>query len=249
MSHKILDLFCGAGGAGKGYQDAGFEIYGVDIEPQPDYPGAFHQGDAISVLSTLIGGGSVPFTHKDGRVEHVTISDFAAVHASPPCQASCTLTKGTNSGNEYLNLIPATRALLALHNKPTVIENVQGSDLRRDLTLCGEMFGLGVIRHRYFETSGFAALPTPHKPHRGRVAGWRHGVYYEGVYRAVYGDGGGKGTVAEWQDAMGMHHTSNRKSIAEAIPPAFARFVGGQIIQFLESQDAIKELRDEVQAA
>ena len=227
MSYKILDLFCGAGGAGKGYQNAGFDVTGVDIAPQPDYPGTFVQGDALAYLAA------------HGH-------EFDAIHASPPCQASCTLTKGTNKGSEYLNLIPATRALLALHNKPTVIENVQGSDLRRDLTLCGEMFGLGVIRHRYFETSGFAALPTPHKPHRGRVAGWRHGVFYEGVYRAVYGDGGGKGTVTEWQEAMGMHHTSNRKSIAEAIPPAFARFVGGQIMARLESQALMNELKEEV---
>ena len=244
MSYKILDLFCGAGGAGKGYQDAGFEIYGVDIEPQPDYPGAFHQGDAISVLSTLIGGGSVAFTHKDGRVEHVTMSDFDAIHASPPCQASSALSKGTNKGREYLNLIPATRALLALHNKPTVIENVQGSDLRRDLTLCGEMCGLGVIRHRYFELSGFPFLPTEHKKHRGLIIGWNHGKKQEGVYYQVYGSGGGKGTVAEWQEAMGMPWTNNRKSIAEAIPPAYSRFIGGQVMQYLESQAAIQELRE-----
>ena len=106
------------------------------------------------------------------------------------------------------------------------------------------MFGLGVIRHRYFETSGFTALPLAHVKHRGRVAGWRHGVYYDGVYRAVYGDGGGKGTVKEWQDAMGMHHTSNRKSIAEAIPPAFARFVGGQIMARLKSEQMIFELKE-----
>lgn len=241
---KILDLFCGAGGAGKGYMDARFVIYGVDIEPQPDYPGAFHQGDAISVLSTLIGGASVAFTHPGGRIEQVTIAEFDAIHASPPCQASSALTKGTNKGREYLNLIPATRALLALHDKPTVIENVQGSDLRRDLTLCGEMFGLGVIRHRYFECSGFTALPTPHQAHRGRVAGWRHGVFYEGVYRQVYGQGGGKGTVAEWQVAMGIDWTSNRKSIAEAIPPAYTRFIGGQIMGRLNSQAYIEELKE-----
>jgi DNA (cytosine-5)-methyltransferase 1 len=219
---KLLDLFCGAGGAGKGYADAGFTIYGVYIEPQPDYPGAFHQGDAISVLSTLIGGGQVTFTHHDGRAESLTLSDFGAIHASPPCQASTALTKGTNQGKEYLNLIPATRALLALQDRPTVIENVQGSDLRRDLTLCGEMFGLGVIRHRYFELS-WAAIPTAHKPHRGRVAGYRHGEWFDGPYFAVYGEGGGKGTVAQWQDAMDMHWTDNRKSIAEAIPKAYTR--------------------------
>ena len=220
---KLLDLFCGAGGAGRGYIDAGFDVTGVDIEPQPDYPGTFIQGDAIAFLAA------------HGH-------EFDAIHASPPCQASCTLTKGTNAGNEYLNLIPATRALLALHDKPTVIENVQGSDLRRDLTLCGEMFSLGVIRHRHFECSGFTALPLEHIKHRGRVAGWRHGVYYEGVYRQVYGAGGGKGTVKEWQDAMGMHHTNNRKSIAEAIPPQYARFVGGQIMARLESEQLLREL-------
>jgi DNA (cytosine-5)-methyltransferase 1 len=229
MSYKILDLFCGAGGAGRGYMDAGFDVTGVDIAAQPDYPGTFIQGDALAYLAA----------HGHG---------YDAIHASPPCQASSALSKGTNKGNYYLNLIPATRALLALHNVPTVIENVQGSDLRRDLTLCGEMFGLGVIRHRYFEVSGFAALPTPHKPHRGRVAGWRHGEWFDGPYFAVYGDGGGKGTVAQWQDAMDMHWTDNRKSIAEAIPKAYTRFIGGQIMQYLESQQAINELRDEVAA-
>ena len=172
---RLPDLFCGAGGAGKGYMEAGFTVYGIDIEPQPDYPGAFHQGDAISALSTLIGGGALTFVWPDGRIERLTLADLAAIHASPPCQASTVLTKGTNKGMEYLNLIPATRALLALLSVPTVIENVQGSDLRRDLTLCGEMFDLGVIRHRYFELN-WAAIPTPHKRHRGRVAGYRHGA-------------------------------------------------------------------------
>jgi hypothetical protein len=241
---NILDLFCGAGGAGKGYADAGFVIYGVDIEPQPDYPGAFHQGDAISALSTLIAGGSVAFTHPCGRIEHMSMADFHAIHASPPCQASCTLTKGTNVGNEYLNLIPATRALLALFKGVTVIENVQGSDLRRDFTLCGEMFGLGVIRHRYFEVSGFTPLTLTHKKHRGRVAGWRHGEWFDGPYFAVYGEGGGKGTVKQWQEAMGIPWTDNRKSIAEAIPPAYTRFIGGQIMARLESVQGINELKE-----
>ena len=223
MKPKLLDLFAGAGGAGRGYMDAGFDVTGIDIEPQPDYPGRFVQGDAIAYLAAR------------GH-------EYDAIHASPPCQASSALTKGTNKGREYLNLIPATRALLALHNKPTVIENVQGSDLRRDMTLCGEMFGLAVIRHRYFEVSGFPAIAPEHKKHRGRVAGYRHGHWYDGPYFAVYGEGGGKGTVKQWQDAMGMFHTSNRKSIAEAIPPQYARFVGGQIMQYLETQQATQEL-------
>lgn len=220
---KILDLFCRAGGAGKGYMDAGFEVTGVDIEDMPDYPGTFIQGDAIAYLAA------------HGH-------EYDAIHASPPCQASSALTKGTNKGRQYLNLIPATRALLALHDVPTVIENVQGSDLRRDMTLCGEMFGLAVIRHRYFELTGFPAIPLDHKPHRGRVAGWRHGEWFAGPYFAVYGDGGGKGTIKQWQDAMGIHWTDDRKNLAEAIPPAYTRFIGGQIMAYLESQDAIREL-------
>lgn len=220
---KLLDLYCGAGGAAQGYIDAGFDVTGIDINPQPDYPGKFIQGDALAYLAA------------HGH-------EYDARHASPPCQASSALTKGTNKGKEYLNLIPATRALLRVTDGPWVMENVQGSDLRRDLTLCGEMFGLGVIRHRYFEVEGWQAFPTPHKPHRGRVAGWRHGEWFDGPYFAVYGEGGGKGTVAQWQEAMDIHWTSNRKSIAEAIPPAYTRFIGGQLMQQIESAREIEAL-------
>jgi DNA (cytosine-5)-methyltransferase 1 len=100
------------------------------------------------------------------------------------------------------------------------------------------MFGLEVIRHRYFELSGWTMQPPAHKPHRGRVAGYRHGEWFTGPYFAVYGDGGGKGTVAEWQRAMGIDWTTNRKNIAEAIPPAYAEFVGRGLIQHLEKAAA-----------
>jgi DNA (cytosine-5)-methyltransferase 1 len=109
--------------------------------------------------------------------------------------------------------------------------------VRRDFTLCGEMFGLDVIRHRYFELGGWFSMafaPT-HPAHRGRVRGWRHGTYYDGPYLAVYGDGGGKGSVAEWQQAMGIDWTDDRKAIAEAIPPAYTEWVGGQMLAHLEA--------------
>lgn len=211
---RLLDLFCGAGGAAMGYHRAGFVVVGVDIAPQPHYPFEFHREDALDVLA------------KHGR-------EFDAVHASPPCQASTALTKGTNQGREYVNLIPETRHALRALGAPSVIENVQGSDLRRDLTLCGEMFGLDVIRHRYFEVSGFLPVRPEHVPHRGRVRGWRHGAYFDGPYVAVYGDGGGKGSVSEWQRAMGMDWTSDRKAIAEAIPPAYTEFIGAQLLAHL----------------
>lgn len=215
---KLLDLFCCAGGAGMGYARAGFDVIGVDLEPQPDYPFFFIQADAIE------------FAAKHGH-------KFDAIHASPPCQASSALTKGTNKGREYPQLIPATREVLAETGRPHVIENVQGSDLRRDLTLCGEMFDLGVLRHRYFELHGFKMERPEHKPHRGRVRGWRHGQYHDGPYVAVYGDGGGKGSVSEWQDAMGIHWTSNRKSIAEAIPPAYTEFIGKQLLAQVDTHN------------
>ena len=204
---RLLDLFCGAGGAGVGYNRAGFEVVGVDNAIQLDYPFTCVITDALDYVA-----------------DHWR--EFDAIHASPPCQASTALTKGTNSGRVYAQLIPETRRLLHATGLPTILENVQGSDLRRDLTLCGEMFGLDVIRHRYFEVTGFAANQPAHIPHRGRVRGWRHGTYHDGPYLAVYGDGGGKGTVDEWRAAMGIDWTDDRKAIAEAIPPAYTEYVG-----------------------
>src|SRR5690606_41019357 len=95
-----------------------------------------------------------------------------------------------------------------------VIENVEGAMMRRDMVLCGEMFGLAVIRHRYFELGGWSAQAPDHKEHRGRVSGYRHGVWYDGPYFAVYGAGGGKGSVQQWQEAMGRseEHTSELQS-------------------------------------
>ena len=211
---RVLDLFCGAGGAGLGYLQSGATaLVGVDRNPQPDYPGEFLQGDALAL-----------------GLELLETRDFDFVHASPPCQANSVLTKcnRTRAGwsDTHVDLIPHTRELLEAFGVPYVIENVKGAVLRKDPMLCGEMFGLGVIRHRYFEFGNGATIPSiAHKPHRGRTRGWNHGVYHDGPYLAVYGQGGGKGSVAEWQVAMGIHHTENRRSIAEAIPPAYTKFI------------------------
>ena len=210
---RVLDLYCGAGGASMGYHQAGFDVAGVDIEPQPDYPFIFIEADALEVLDDI---------------EFCNL--FDVVHASPPCQSSTALTKGTNFGRKYPNLIPQTREKLSRLDAVTVIENVQGAEVRKDLVLCGEMFGLDVIRHRYFEIDlrreDGAVIPQPkHKPHRGRVRGWRHGRYYDGPYLAVYGDGGGKGSIEEWQRAMGMPWVKSKRGLAEAIPPAFSHYV------------------------
>ncbi|MFI5716268.1 DNA methylase [Nocardia sp. NPDC051750] len=219
---RLLDAFCCAGSASVGYERAGFDVVGVDIVDQPNYPFEFHLGDAIEFIR-----------------EHGHEFDF--IHTSPPCQASCTLTRGTNKGRVYPQLIPQTRAALAAVGVPSVIENVMGADIRRDLVLCGEMFGLGVIRHRAFELSGWRAVQPAHRRHRGYVRGWRHGVYRDGPYLAVHGQGGGKGSVAEWQAAMGISHTDVRHEIAEAIPPAYAEHIGAQALSHLTANTAARK--------
>ncbi|MFC8596348.1 DNA methylase [Streptomyces atroolivaceus] len=200
-----------------GYHRAGFDVDGVDIAYRPNYPFAFHQGDALDRLTHLMATGQI------GR--------YALVHASPPCQAQCALTVGTNHsqgwGGTHLDLVAPTRALLELTGLPYVIEQPNGrATIRKDLTLCGEMFGLGVLRHRNFELGGWMAPRRTHPAHRGYVRGHRHGVYREGPYVAPYGSGGGKATVPEMQTAMGITWTDVREELTEAIPPAYTQWIG-----------------------
>lgn len=216
----LLDLFSGAGGAAEGYYRAGFDVIGVDIVDQPNYP--FEMLDVWDALETLT-------DYADWIDEHV-----AAIHASPPCQHYTTLAKGNNNNRgDHPDLIPATRELLKATGLPYVLENVPSAPLLNPITLCGEMFGLGVIRHRLFESNVLLMQPE-HVPHRGKVAGWRHGQKFDGPYCAVYGDGGGKGSLDEWREAMGTPWMQTRHEIAESIPPAYTAFVGQQLLQALE---------------
>ena len=197
-----------------GYHRAGFDVTGVDIAPQPNYPFSFVQDDAVNFLS------------KFG-------ADFDVIHASPPCQAHSALGKGTNdNSDEYPDFLEQTREALQALGKPYVIENVAGAPLNDPITLCGEMFGLRVIRHRMFECSPKLTQPK-HIKHRGRVAGWRHGEKFDGPYFAVYGNGGGKGNIDEWRMAMDMPWPQTKLELAEAIPPAFTEHIGGQLLEAL----------------
>lgn len=215
MRPLLLDLFCCAGGAAVGYERAGFRVIGVDIVDRPNYPFTFVQADALEYLAWLI---------RTGLVRQVTL-----VHASPPCQHGAAITKGTNAHlrDTYPDLYPPTRDLLATVRIPHVIEN---PDARADVTLCGEMFGLGVTRHRRFELGNWSTDRPAHVKHRGYVRGWRHGVYRDGPYVAAYGNGGGKATVAEMQEAMGVDWTDDRKELTEAIPPAYTEWVGRRFL-------------------
>lgn len=217
----LLDLFCGAGGAAMGYARAGFDVIGVDIAPQPHYPFRFLQGEALEVARRILVNSPVP---------------VAAIHASPPCQRHNKLAKGTkNSYANHPELIAPTRGLLAASGVPYVIENVVGAPLDGPVELCGEMFGLGVIRHRLFETN-WALSPPAHVPHRGRCKRREHGQRYDGPYFGVYGHGGGKdGSVADWQAAMGVDWMPVRRELTEAIPPAYTAYIGRQLMTHLRA--------------
>lgn len=216
----MLDLYCCAGGSGMGLFRAGFEVVGVDIAYQPSYPFEFVNADALEYLLKIIDNG---MRLPDGRKVH-------AVNASPPCQHYTALSKGTNNNQDkHPALIEPTRELLNEAGVPYIIENVVGAPLINPVQLCGEMFGLQVIRHRGFETNW--ELPQPeHIKHRGRVRGWRHGQTYEGYYYAVYGNGGQKGTLAEWKQAMDIPWMRTKAELVEAIPPAYLQYIGRELL-------------------
>jgi hypothetical protein len=206
---RLLDLFCGAGGAAMGYHRAGFEVVGVDHLPQPRYPFEFHQADALEFLAGANAG------------------DYDAVHASPPCQAHSAGAKMRGTAGLHPDLLPATRDLLARFGLPYVIENVVGAPMPSFVTLCGEMFGLGVIRHRRFECSEL--LWQPHHPkHRGAVS--------DGHYATVAGHGGdGSNAFPVWAAAMQIGWMT-KEELAQAIPPAYTEWIGRQLLTQLETQ-------------
>lgn len=197
----LLDLFCKAGGAGMGYHRAGFDVIGVDIEPQPNYPFKFVQADAIEYLL------------KDGK-------RFDAIHASPPCQAYSNAAKIMK--RQHPDLIAATRD--AMPPVAWVIENVEGSPLIAPITLCGGMFGLGTYRHRLFESN--RTLRTPeHAPHTKRTTKMGRRPQH-GEMMHVVGNFSG---VAEARAAMGIDWMT-RDELREAIPPAYAEWIGRQLL-------------------
>lgn len=217
---RLLDLFCSAGGTTKGYQEAGFYVVGVDHKPQPRYVGdEFYQADALAFLA-----------------DHGNLTEFDAVHASPPCQAY-SVTRSLHDAY-YPDLIDAVRARLQALCVSYVIENVVGSPLENCVTLCGSSFGLGVRRHRRFETNWTVWNPPrcahhlqpepldvtgggPTKPGRTRTTG--------GVSRKPR-------NLAEAQKAMGIDWMT-RAELNEAIPPAYTAWLGEQLLSALSVSD------------
>lgn len=200
---RILDLFCGAGGAAMGYHRAfpDAEIVGVDINPQPRYPFEFVQGDAATY----------------------PLDGFDLIHASPPCQRFSAMTAcRPGLGEEYPNLIAPIRDRLVASGAPWAIENVPGSPLVNPITLCGHMFGLRLYRHRLFEVS-FPLWAPPHLRHE--VPASRAGHWRPGTIMSVAGH---VSPIAEAKRAMGIDWM-NRDELGEAIPPAYTEWIGRQL--------------------
>ena len=208
---SLLDLFCCAGGAARGYQRAGFYVVGVDIKHQKNYAGdEFYQADALEFLT-----------------EHG--KQFDATHASPPCQDHTRSFTPYDHGTAHL--LPDTRNILSSIGKPWIIENVPGAPMRADFLLCGCMFKLPRLRRqRLFETSwhGFALLPPCHHPDPiVTVVG--HGIPSGSPY---LGKVDGKEYSRLARLAMGIDWM-NRDELAQAIPPAYTEYLGGQLMNVL----------------
>ena len=209
---RALDLFCGAGGATRGLQRAGFHVTGVDIKKQPRYPfpGCFVLADALDC--------------------GLDLADFDFVWASPPCQRFSALTKKEHR-DRHPDLIEATRQLLTVARGGTCIENVVGAPIRRDLVLDGDMFGLGTYRRRAFELNFFALQPPQNPPFGPETRPGSVTVTDGGscARTRVVVDNGRiryrrKGTTPEYLAAMGIDWMT-RAEVAEAVPPAYSEFI------------------------
>lgn len=226
---RILDLCCGAGMVADGLIAAGFTPTGVDIEPQPRYPGAFIRADVTSL---------------DPRF----VRSFDAIWASPPCLRDTAMRSAPGAkGDAHPLLIPPIRAMLQASGLPYVIENVSGAELLNPVVLCGSMFGLGFTdrgvrhhleRHRKFETNWPLTAPGP-CAHRKPVIG-----VYGGHARRRAASAGGRGTHDVWEaghnaamaGAMGLGRYLTCEELSQGIPPAYARWVGGGLMAHLRGQ-------------
>ena len=236
--YKLLDLYCCAGGAAKGYHDAGFEIIGVDIVDRPNYPYEFIKADALEVLK------NVEF-----------LKQFDAIHASPPCQ--CYSKLKYLSGNvekwedEHVDLVAPTRELLIKTGRPYVIENVEGSPLINPIKLCGSQFeNMYTQRPRLFESNIYLRKhDAPVIRHKTLKLGY--GPAEDG-YITVAGTRPPKGmnevqTKLYYGFALGGIDWMSLEELTQAIPPCYTEFIGKQIIEYLDNQNR-EQKKEEVRS-
>ena len=212
---KGLDLFCGGGGCSVGYARAGFEMTGVDIEPQPHFPYRFVQADALTYLA-----------------EHWSEYDF--IHASPPCQGYSITRYLKTTRTDHPMLIEPTREALMATGSPYVIENVSRAPLINPLVLCGSMFGLGVLRHRLFECNPPIWFPPGpcHHIGPGMPMWWksRRVALETGKTFAYITVAGRSYLMPEARRAMGIDWMV-RDELSQAIPPAYTEYIGNYLMR------------------
>ncbi len=220
MKPKLLDLYCKAGGATKGYQRAGFYVVGVDNKPQPHYCGdEFYQADALTF----------------------SLEGYDAYHASPPCQYASKIGKMNRilrpGKYHHPDLIEQTRKILKGAGKPYIIENVEGAVLESPVVFCGSWFGLDLRRHRLFE-SNIILFSTPccHYWQTARFHSLDHRV--KGRLAHVIGVHGHLNYPGEQElraKAMDIHWMTTPE-LVEAIPPAYTEYIGWWLIQTLSKR-------------
>jgi DNA (cytosine-5)-methyltransferase 1 len=219
---KLLDLFCCAGGASMGYHRAGFEVTGVDIKDQPSYPFKFIKGDVIEILKD-----------KD------FLNSFDVIHASPPCQGYSNATKPDSiyvhysQGKDTPKLIEPVRNALINTGKYYIIENVAGAKeyLIEPFRLTGYMFNMPIERTRYFECNfPVAELKNITKRGYSKKYAEDNGIDYRDM--SVTGKSRRKGSIDVWRKVMDMPWAGRGWELTEAIPPAYTKYIGEQILKY-----------------
>jgi DNA (cytosine-5)-methyltransferase 1 len=251
---RLLDLFCCEGGASMGYHRAGFDVYGVDLfrhrgsdgklkgYRRQRYPFASHQGDVLDVMQLLLAGEAIEFTHPEGTVDRLRLSDFAVIAASPPCQAYSITKNAHNSAHP--DLVDPTRDLIIATGLPYVIENVEGAPLRSPLLICGSMFRMRAVdtdglvvwlkRHRLFESNVFLYAPG--------VCNHPKDILCAGVYgngspsrdAAKARAGGYTPPSQEVRNALMGIDWMSRNGLSQSIPPIYTEHIGRQLLEHVQ---------------
>ena len=205
---KLLDLFCGAGGASLGYEQAGFHVTGVDILPQKNYKGEFIQYDALQYL--------IKFHHL-----------YDVIHASPPCQAySRASAPHRKNGKTYPDLISPLRDILLITEKPYIIENVRNAPLINPFILCGSMFNIPTYRHRLFESNVPIKIPF-HPKHIYKSQKYGRPKDTQNPMISYVGHFSGVEYVQQFTGLTWL----TQKELAQSIPPQYTKYLGTQILK------------------
>lgn len=250
---KLLDLYCCEGGASRGYEWAGFDVYGVDLFTtikggfsRKRYPYPAWTGNVLTLLGALLDGDDFAFTAADKRTRAwLTLDDFDAIHASPPCQHASAGTRAMRSQgtSKHPALIEPTRELLQAAGRPYVIENVSGAALLTPVTLCGtqEPFRLHAVdedgtalemwRHRLFETNWLLVPPPPcrHGWYSSQVAGSYGGARRDKREAREVRHGGYVPAKDVQQRLLGIDWMTER-GMYQSLPPAYTRWIGKQLM-------------------